>query len=58
MTGLIYYVGLIDWLQQYTARKWIETKLKGLKWDASKISCVPARLYAERMLDFIGDYTM
>jgi Phosphatidylinositol-4-phosphate 5-Kinase len=52
--GCIYHFGIIDFLQKYTIRKWLETFIKGLFSDARKISCVHPKFYARRMLQFIG----
>ncbi|KAJ1436078.1 hypothetical protein B484DRAFT_445853 [Ochromonadaceae sp. CCMP2298] len=55
--GNVYHFGIIDFLQQYTFRKWLETLLKGFFWDRRKISCVPPRFYASRFLGFIDENT-
>jgi hypothetical protein len=55
--GKIYYFGIIDFLQQYTYRKTLETWLKGMIYDATKISCVNPVLYARRLIAFINKYT-
>ena len=50
----IYYLGLIDFLQPWTARKVAERQLKGLiGYDVSAISCVDPDEYALRFLEFI-----
>lgn len=55
--GLIYHIGIIDFLQRYSFRKVLETFIKGLFHDARKISCVPPALYARRLFAFIATYT-
>jgi Phosphatidylinositol-4-phosphate 5-Kinase len=55
--GLRYHFGIIDFLQKYSFRKHLETFLKGLFDDSSKISCVAPTLYARRMLSFIARYS-
>jgi len=55
--GLIYHVGIIDFLQRYTFRKMLETFFKSWFHDAAKISCVAPALYAKRMFSFICDYS-
>lgn len=50
----IYYLGLIDFLQPWTARKVAEKQLKGLLgYDTKAISCVDPDEYASRFFDFI-----
>lgn len=56
--GLIYHVGIIDFLQRYTFRKMLETFFKGLFNDASKISCVAPALYAKRLFSFIAAFSL
>eukprot|EP01042_Synura_sphagnicola_P001785 gene1785-2096_t len=53
---VILHMGIIDFLQRYTFRKWLETLVKGLYSDASKISAVHPDRYARRMIDFIAKY--
>ena len=56
--GLIYHIGIIDFLQRYTFRKVLETFIKGWFNDARQISCVAPALYAKRMFAFICDYSV
>ena len=50
----IYYLGLIDFLQPWTARKVAEKQLKGfLGYDTKAVSCVDPDEYALRFLDFV-----
>lgn len=56
MDGKVYHLGIIDFLQRYTFRKHVETFLKGLIYDASKISAVNPDLYASRFHDFLAAY--
>ena len=51
--GAIYFMGIIDILQQYNSKKTMETFFKGFKHDAQKISAVDPRYYAERFIEFI-----
>jgi len=53
--GLVYHVGIIDFLQRYSFRKVLETWIKALFYDANAISCVRPGLYARRMYNFIFD---
>jgi hypothetical protein len=55
--GLIYHVGIIDFLQKYSFRKWMETLLKSLFHDPRKISSVDPELYARRCYAFISHVT-
>jgi 1-phosphatidylinositol-4-phosphate 5-kinase len=51
----LYYMGLIDFLQPWTARKVAERKLKGLMgYDTRAISCVSPEEYADRFLDYLN----
>lgn len=56
--GLVYHIGIIDFLQRYTLRKVLETFFKGLLHDARKISCVAPALYARRLFAFIASYSI
>ena len=53
--GEVYYVGIIDVLQEYNARKWAETKMLQLLCcrKTEEVSCVPPKLYARRFREFI-----
>jgi hypothetical protein len=52
----VYYLGLIDFLQPWTARKVVERKLKGLMGqDTDAISCVDPEAYANRFLEFLDN---
>nr|CCC90034.1 putative phosphatidylinositol 4-phosphate 5-kinase alpha [Trypanosoma congolense IL3000] len=50
----IYYIGIIDILQEYNSRKRMETLLLGAVKDRQKISSVPAKEYAERFVSFVS----
>ncbi|KAI2501262.1 Phosphatidylinositol-4-phosphate 5-Kinase [Fragilaria crotonensis] len=53
----IYYIGLIDFLQPWTARKVLERQMKGLMgYDTHAISCVAPEEYASRFLEFIDSH--
>ncbi len=50
---VIYYLGVIDFLQPWTLKKRLERDLKGLAgYDKSAISCVAPTDYADRFLKF------
>ncbi|CAN0521983.1 unnamed protein product, partial [Ectocarpus sp. 8 AP-2014] len=53
----IYYLGIIDILQQYNTRKHAETFWKGLTHDRYEVSCVDPKLYYERFVDFLDHHT-
>ena len=56
--GKIFYMGIIDVLQQFNIRKRIEARwrrLSGGGWEGA--SCVHPDLYAERFLRFFDEYT-
>ena len=56
--GKIFYMGIIDILQQYNVRKRFEARyrrVQGSGWQDA--SCVHPDLYAERFLKFFDEYT-
>ncbi|CAR26931.1 hypothetical protein ZYGR_0I02030 [Zygosaccharomyces rouxii] len=54
-TNIIYYVGIIDCLTNYSIIKKLETFWRGLSHDLKAVSAVPPRDYAERFYEFIED---
>jgi hypothetical protein len=54
----LYYVGLIDVLQQYNLSKKLETVTKGLFFDAQGISVIPPDEFAPRLLALIERITV
>ncbi|CCW60708.1 unnamed protein product [Phytomonas sp. EM1] len=50
----IYYLGIIDILQEYDVSKQIETMAKGLIHDSKRISCITPFAYASRFFSFIS----
>lgn len=54
-TNIIYYVGIIDCLTNYSIIKKLETFWRGLSHDLKVVSAVPPKDYAERFYDFIED---
>ena len=53
----VYYVGLIDFLQPWTARKVVERQVKSLMgYNVHAISCVDPEEYASRFLEFIDSH--
>jgi 1-phosphatidylinositol-4-phosphate 5-kinase len=56
--GKIFYMGIIDILQQFNIRKRIEARWRrmgGSGWEAA--SCVHPTIYADRFLRFFDEYT-
>jgi hypothetical protein len=54
---VMYYLGVIDFLQPWTVKKRLERDLKGLAgYDKSGISCVAPSDYAARFLKFINSH--
>ena len=56
--GKIFYMGIIDILQQFNIRKRVEAKYRRLGtkgWEAA--SCVHPTLYADRFVRFFDEYT-
>merc|ERR1739848_954568 len=51
--GFVYFVGIIDILIPYSARKAAEHAAKSMIHDAYTISAVPPDVYAERFKDFM-----
>lgn len=54
-TDLIYYVGIIDCLTNYSFLKKLETFWRSLGHDLKVISAVPPKDYADRFYEFIAD---
>ncbi len=56
--GKIFYMGIIDILQQFNIRKRFEARyrrLAGKGWEAA--SCVHPKIYADRFIRFFDEYT-
>lgn len=53
----VYYLGIIDILQQYNLRKSGENLLKGLTHDRKAISAVAPKDYAERFVEFMAKHS-
>jgi 1-phosphatidylinositol-4-phosphate 5-kinase len=54
-TREIYFIGIIDLLQQWNNRKHLENIFKGLTNDKTKISSVSPKLYASRFIQFVEE---
>ncbi|CAG9333428.1 unnamed protein product [Blepharisma stoltei] len=50
----LYFMGIIDILTLYGAKKKLEHLFKGSIYGSSAISCVPSKLYAERFLGYMN----
>lgn len=52
----VYFVGIIDILQQYNSFKRAETFFKSFKYDSRQISAVEPAWYARRFVDFCAQH--
>jgi 1-phosphatidylinositol-4-phosphate 5-kinase len=50
----VYFCGLIDILQRFNAKKRVENVVKRIASTQKEISCVPPKVYADRMVDFLA----
>ena len=50
---VIYFIGIIDTLTYYGAKKKLEYTLKSLRYGNSTISCIPPQYYGERFIQFM-----
>lgn len=55
--GEVYFMGIIDILQQYNLKKRTETSLRSVVADPKLISAVDPKFYGERFLAFIDENT-
>lgn len=55
--GKIFYMGIIDILQEYNSRKVLETRYRSFTAHRSQASCVPPTEYAKRFVEFFDQYT-
>ncbi|RLN32340.1 hypothetical protein BBJ28_00022508 [Nothophytophthora sp. Chile5] len=51
--GFVYFLGIIDILQQYNTRKIAETFFKGLRHNRKQISAVNPDFYGDRFIEFM-----
>jgi hypothetical protein len=56
--GKIYYMGIIDILQQFNVRKRLEARLRKIQGGEIGASCVHPDVYAERFVNFFDEYTL
>jgi len=54
----IYFVGIIDILQQYNSRKIAETFFKGFRHNRKQISAVNPDFYGDRFIQFIEKHVL
>mmetsp|Transcript_29398 Transcript_29398/g.70690 ORF Transcript_29398/g.70690 Transcript_29398/m.70690 type:complete len:473 (-) Transcript_29398:407-1825(-) len=54
--GLIYFMGIIDFLQHYNANKRFETIAKSVVNDSKEISSVKPSFYARRLVKFVAKF--
>lgn len=54
--GIIYFMGIIDFLQHYNANKKFETIAKSVVNNSRGISSVKPRFYADRLVEFITKF--
>jgi len=53
----IYYMGVIDILQEFDLRKRLESTYKGIRFNKNAISAVASKRYAERMILYLDEHT-
>lgn len=56
--GKIFYLGIIDILQEFNSRKLVETNYRYVQLHhRSSASCVPPKRYGERFIEFFDEYS-
>jgi len=55
--GKIFYMGVIDILQEFTSRKRMESQYRSFQSGALAASCVHPKDYGNRFLEFFDEYT-
>lgn len=50
---VIYFIGIIDTLTFFGAKKKLEYTLKSLRYGNTTISCIPPQYYGERFIQFM-----
>lgn len=56
--GFVYFLGVIDILQQYNTRKIAETFFKGFRHNRKQISSVNPNFYGDRFIEFMEKYVV
>ena len=49
----IYFMGIVDFLQDYNMRKYLETQFKSVRHKRAAMSSVPPQEYAQRFHAFM-----
>ncbi|GAX12037.1 1-phosphatidylinositol-4-phosphate 5-kinase [Fistulifera solaris] len=52
---IVLYLGLIDFLQPFNYKKYLEWKVKSLLHENKEFSCIPPEKYSRRLLSFLDD---
>jgi len=52
----IYFMGVIDILQEFDLKKKVESAVKGIRFNKKVISAVESKMYADRMIAFLTDH--
>ncbi|GAB9466641.1 hypothetical protein Gpo141_00004011 [Globisporangium polare] len=56
--GFVYFLGVIDILQQYNSRKIAETFFKGIRHNRKQISSVNPTFYGDRFIEFMETHVV
>ncbi|UIZ23834.1 hypothetical protein KXD40_009499 [Peronospora effusa] len=56
--GFVYFLGIIDILQQYNTRKIAETFFKGLRHNRKHISAVEPEFYGDRFIEYMEKHVV
>lgn len=56
--GFVYFLGVIDILQQYNSRKIAETFFKGIRHNRKQISSVNPTFYGDRFIEFMEQHVV
>lgn len=56
--GFVYFLGIIDILQQYNTRKIAETFFKGFRHNRKQISSVHPNFYGDRFIEFVEQHVV
>lgn len=52
----MYYFGLIDFLQPFNAKKFLEYRVKSFMYEPESFSCIPPKEYGKRFLTFMNEH--
>ncbi|EGZ25778.1 phosphatidylinositol-4-phosphate 5 kinase-like protein [Phytophthora sojae] len=56
--GFVYFLGIIDILQQYNTRKIAENIIKGMRHNRKQISAVNPEFYGDRFIEFVEKHVV